>query len=65
MREIAFAAYLIGPSITILGIVLTFAFGGIEGAAVGAALILGGLLVVCAGMIVRAMALSHRERDRS
>ncbi|PZF66466.1 hypothetical protein DEI81_02395 [Curtobacterium sp. MCBD17_013] len=64
MSETTFVAYLIGPSITIAGVVVVFLIGGVEGAATGAALILGGLLVVCTGMLVGAISRLRRGRDQ-
>lgn len=46
----AFAAYLIGPSVALLGILGVFVLGPVP----GAAMILGGLLIVCTGMLVSA-----------
>lgn len=63
MSETTFAASLIGPSITVAGLVVAFLFRGVEGAAAGAALILGGLLVVCTGMLVGALSCLRRGRD--
>jgi hypothetical protein len=64
VSETTFAAYLIGPPITVAGVVVAFFFGGVEGAATGAALILGGLLVVCAGMLVGAISRLRRGHDQ-
>ncbi|MGN8051227.1 hypothetical protein ACTJKO_16210 [Curtobacterium sp. 22159] len=63
MSETTFAAYLIGPSIAIAGVVVVFFFGGVEGASAGAALILGGLLIVCTGMLVRGLSCLRRGGD--
>lgn len=46
----AFAAYLIGPSVAVLGVLGVFVLGPVP----GAAMILGGLLIVCTGMLVSA-----------
>ena len=48
----AFAAYLIGPSVALLGVVAVFVLGPVP----GAAMILGGVLLVCTGMLVSALA---------
>lgn len=47
----AFAAYLIGPSVAVLGVIAVPVLGPVP----GAAMILGGLLVVCTGMLVGAL----------
>ncbi|MEK6309612.1 MULTISPECIES: hypothetical protein [Curtobacterium] len=57
----AFAAYLIGPSVVLLGVAGVFVLGAVP----GAAMILGGLLIVCTGMLVSALGAGRPEVPRA